>query len=50
MLGGEHPEGHAGPAWSPRSRIAVLGGAAALLAVLSEQLVGAIDPFIDSST
>ena len=46
VLGGQEPEGHAGPAWSPRVAIAVLGIAAAFLAVLSEQLVGAIDPFI----
>jgi Ca2+:H+ antiporter len=47
FLGGEEPEGHAGPAWSPRVAIAVLGLAAVLLAVLSEILVGAIDPFIE---
>jgi Ca2+:H+ antiporter len=47
VLGGQEPEGHAGPPWSPKVAIAVLGGAAALLAVLSEQLVGAIDPFIE---
>ena len=46
VLGGQEPEGHAGPAWSPKVAIGVLG-AAALLAVLSEQLVGAIDPFIE---
>lgn len=47
VLGGQEPEGHAGPPWTPAVAIAVLGGAAALLAVLSEQLVGAIDPFIE---
>ncbi len=47
VLGGQDPEGHAGPQWTPKVAIAVLGGAAALLAVLSEQLVGAIDPFIE---
>ena len=47
VLGGQEPEGHAGPPWSPKVAICVLGGAAALLAVLSEQLVGAIDPFIE---
>ncbi len=47
VLGGQEPEGHAGPAWTPRVTIAVLGVSAAFLAVLSEQLVGAIDPFIE---
>jgi Ca2+:H+ antiporter len=48
-LGGHgEPEGHAGPAWSPRVAIAVLLIAAALLALLSEILVGAIEGFIDS--
>jgi Ca2+:H+ antiporter len=47
VLGGQEPEGHAGPAWTPAVTIAVLGVAAAFLAVLSEQLVGAIDPFIE---
>jgi Ca2+:H+ antiporter len=46
FLGTEDPEGHAGPAWTPRVAIAVLGAAALLLAVLSEILVGAIEPFI----
>ena len=45
---GSEPEGHAGPAWSVRTALLVLVGAAALLAVLSEALVGAIDPFIAS--
>jgi Ca2+:H+ antiporter len=48
-LGGHgEPTGHAGPPWSPRVAIVVLLGAAALLAVLSEILVSAIDPFIES--
>jgi Ca2+:H+ antiporter len=48
-LGGHgEPEGHAGPAWSWTTAIGVLIGAAALLAVLSEILVGSIEPFIDS--
>ena len=48
-LGGHgKPEGHAGPGWSGRVAIAVLIGAAALLAVLSEILVSAIEPFIDT--
>jgi Ca2+:H+ antiporter len=47
VLGGQEPEGHAGPAWTPIITVAVLGVAAAFLAVLSEQLVGAIDPFIE---
>ncbi|HEX5148060.1 MAG TPA: calcium/proton exchanger [Candidatus Limnocylindrales bacterium] len=48
-LGGHgEPTGHAGPAWSGRTAIGVLLGAAALLAVLSEILVGAIEPFIAS--
>jgi Ca2+:H+ antiporter len=48
-LGGHgEPEGHAGPAWSGRTAIGVLLAAAALLAVLSEILVSAIEPFIES--
>ena len=48
-LGGHgEPAGHAGPHWSGRVAIAVLLAAAALLAVLSEILVGAIEPFIES--
>jgi Ca2+:H+ antiporter len=48
-LGGHgEPEGHAGPAWTPLVSILVLLGAAGLLALLSEILVGAIEPFIDS--
>ena len=48
-LGGHMPsEGHGGPAWTGRTAVAVLLGAAALLAVLSEILVGAIEPFIET--
>ena len=48
-LGGHgEPTGHAGPAWSGRVAVVVLLVAAGLLAVLSEILVGAIEPFIDS--
>jgi Ca2+:H+ antiporter len=48
-LGGHGaPAGHAGPAWTGRTAISVLLGAAALLAVLSEILVSAIEPFIAS--
>ena len=48
-LGG-HGEsaGHGGPAWSARVAIGVLVGAALLLAVLSEVLVGSIESFIES--
>ena len=47
-LGGHEPtEGHGGPAWSGRIAIVVLLAAAVLLAVLSEILVGAIEPFIE---
>ncbi len=48
-LGAHQPvAGHGGPAWSGRVALGVLLGAAALLAVLSEILVGAIEPFIES--
>jgi Ca2+:H+ antiporter len=48
-LGGHgEPEGHAGPAWSMRTAIAVLLGAAALLALLSEILVSSIEGFVES--
>jgi Ca2+:H+ antiporter len=48
-LGGhDAPAGHAGPPWSARTAVAVLLAAAALLAVLSEILVGAIEPFIET--
>ncbi|HEY3164217.1 MAG TPA: calcium/proton exchanger [Candidatus Limnocylindrales bacterium] len=46
-LGGHEPaEGHGGPAWSGRTAVAVLVGAAGLLAFNSEILVGSIEPFI----
>lgn len=45
---GSAPEHEGGVAWSGRMALAVLVVAAAVLAVLSEQLVGAIDPFIAS--
>lgn len=47
VLGGQAPEGHAGPAWSGRVALLVLGATAALLAVLSELLVESIDPFLE---
>ncbi len=48
-LGGHgEPEGHAGPAWTATVAVAVLLASAALLAVLSEILVGSIESFIDS--
>ena len=48
-LGGHgEPAGHAGPAWSMRTAIAVLLAAAALLALLSEILVGSIEGFVES--
>jgi Ca2+:H+ antiporter len=40
---------HAGPRWSPAGAVAVLLVAAALLAVLSEILVGSIEPFIKAT-
>ena len=47
-LGGQgEPEGHAGPSWTGRVAVIVLLVAAALLAVLSEILVGSIEPFIE---
>jgi Ca2+:H+ antiporter len=48
VLGGsEEPEEHAGPAWRPAVALGVLGVAAIFLAILSEQLVDSIDPFIE---
>jgi Ca2+:H+ antiporter len=47
FLGSEEPAGHGGPSWTPPVAIGVLAGAAVLLAVLSEILVGAIDPFVE---
>jgi Ca2+:H+ antiporter len=46
--GGEEPSEHAGPAWQARTALLVLGISAAFLAVLSESLVGAIDPLIEA--
>jgi Ca2+:H+ antiporter len=48
-LGGHgEPAGHAGPPWTARTAIVVLLIAAALLALLSEILVGSIEGFIES--
>ena len=48
-LGGHgEPADHAGPAWSMRTAIVVLLGAAALLALLSEVLVSSIEGFVES--
>ena len=48
-LGGHgEPEGHAGPAWTMRTAVAVLLVAAALLAVLSEILVSSIEGFVEA--
>jgi Ca2+:H+ antiporter len=48
-LGGHGaPEGHGGPAWTARIAIVVLVVSAALLALLSEILVGSIKAFIDA--
>ena len=48
-LGGHgEPAGHAGPAWTMRTAIAVLLVAAALLALLSEILVSSIGGFVES--
>jgi Ca2+:H+ antiporter len=46
LPGGREPVAEAGPAWTLRAAFMVLLASAALLAVLSELLVGAIDPFI----
>jgi Ca2+:H+ antiporter len=46
FLGTAEPEDHAGPPWRPMVAIGVLAGAAALLALLSEILVGSIEPFV----
>jgi len=49
VLGGtEAPAEHEGPIWSARTALGVLGLAAVFLAILSEALVGAIDPFVES--
>jgi Ca2+:H+ antiporter len=48
-LGGHEPAAeHGGPAWSRTVAIVVLLAAAGLLAVLSEILVGSIEPFIET--
>jgi Ca2+:H+ antiporter len=47
-LGGHgEPAGHAGPAWTAGAAVTVLVASAALLAVLSETLVGSIEGFIE---
>jgi Ca2+:H+ antiporter len=46
--GGGHEEAHAGPPWPAPVAIAVLAVTAILLAVTSEALVGAIEPFLDA--
>ena len=47
-LGGHEPAAeHGGPAWSRSVAVVVLLAAAGLLAVLSEILVGSIEPFIE---
>ncbi|TAH39503.1 MAG: calcium/proton exchanger [Planctomycetota bacterium] len=46
VLGGKHPEEHAGPAWPARVAVGVLLASAVLLALLSETLVASIEPFI----
>ena len=47
-LGGhEAAEGHGGPAWTMRTAVVVLLVTAAVLALLSEILVGSIEPFIE---
>jgi len=47
-LGGhEARDAHEGPGWSGRTAAVVLVGAAILLAILSEILVGAIEPVVD---
>jgi Ca2+:H+ antiporter len=41
-------EGESAPPWNTRTAAAVLAISAGLLAVMSEELVGAIDPFVES--
>lgn len=48
FLGTEEPEEHGGPPWSAPVALGVLGATAVLLAVLSEALVGSIEPFIEA--
>jgi Ca2+:H+ antiporter len=47
-LGASEGDEHGGPPWSARVAVVVLLGAAALLTVLSEILVSAIEPFISA--
>jgi Ca2+:H+ antiporter len=48
-LGGHEPhDSHDGPAWTGRAAAVVLVGAAVLLAILSEILVGAIEPVVET--
>jgi Ca2+:H+ antiporter len=48
-LGGHEPhDSHEGPAWTGRTAAVVLVGAAILLAILSEILVGAIEPVVET--
>ena len=48
-LGGHEPhDAHEGPAWTGTTAAVVLVGAAILLAILSEILVGAIEPVVDT--
>ncbi len=44
----QNAEGLSAPSWNPLTAVVVLAVSAGLLAVLSEQLVGAIDPFVAS--
>ncbi len=46
LLDAEAAEAEGGPHWNARTAVVVLAVSAVLLAVLSEELVGAIDPFI----
>ena len=48
-LGAAGPVEHAGPVWSTGTAVVVLLAAAALLAVLSEILVGSIEPFVKAT-
>ena len=48
-LGGHEPrDAHEGPGWTGRTAAVVLVGAAILLAILSEILVGAIEPVVET--
>jgi Ca2+:H+ antiporter len=48
LAGHEPRDGTEGPGWSGRAAAVVLVGAAVLLAILSEILVGAIEPVVDA--